>query len=92
MGDVANQIAKVFNRFHMRRDVIDDEILNFDCSKNAIVVRGSERHKELDDRVRGFSVDDEIFLGDDEIADFFRDVLFFILRKRIDGGFEFRRR
>ncbi len=91
--DAADGATELVNRCHMRCDVVDDEIVDFFRSKmfgstGAVYVR--ERQKELDDRIRGFSVDDQIFLGDENISNLFGEV-FFDSWKRIDGGFELRR-
>ena len=50
----------------------------------------TEKDEELHNRIRGFSVDDEILLGDDEIYKV--RLRFDVSRKRINGGFEHLRR
>ncbi len=87
---VPNCASEFANRCHMRRDVVDDEILNLfrskEREKKTII---AERTEKLHNRIRSFSVDDEILLGDEEISNFFC-VVFFVARKRTDGGFELR--
>ncbi len=84
LNDVANQPSKLKNRCHMMRDVVDDEILNFFRSKERTSFAGvKKRHN----RIRGFTVDDEILLGDEDISNF-RRVVFFVSWNRIGGEFE----
>ncbi len=90
LNDVADQSTEAANRRHTRRDVVDDEISNlFRLKQRTMRFILTEREEKLDYRIRGFSVDDEILLGDEEISNEFCEV-FFILRKRINGGFELR--
>jgi hypothetical protein len=90
-SDEADQTAKLLNRCHMRRDVIDDEILNFSRWKERTArFIAAEPEQERNDRIRGFSVDDQMLLGDEEISNFCC-VVFIISWKRIDRGFEFKR-
>ena len=68
ISDVADQFSELINRGHMRRDDVDDEIVNFARSKERTAIFiWTEQEEELHNRIRGFSVDDEILLGDDEI-------------------------
>jgi hypothetical protein len=85
LDDVADQSAELFNRCHMRRDVKDDEILNLFCLKEIVRV-ATEREQRPHNRIRGFSVDDEILLGDEEISNFFCTPVS-IAGKRVHGGF-----
>ena len=91
ISDVADQSAELNNRRHMRRDVMDDEIVNFfRLKKRTKIIVETEREEELHNSIRGFSVDDEILLGDEKVANS-STVVLLASWKRIDGGFELRR-
>ncbi len=91
LKDVADHSYEIVNLCHTTRDVIDDEILHFfDSKEKQTRFIFTERFEKLRNRIRDSSVDDEILLGDEEISNFWGEV-FFVARKRIDGGFELRR-
>ncbi len=90
LADVADQVAELLNRRHMRSKVIDDEILNFfrlkERTKRWIDAEEEEKHQN---RVGGFGVDDETLLSDEKMSNFSNEI-FSYSRKRTDGGVELR--
>ena len=83
LNDAADQASELANRRHMRRDVVDDEILNFFRSKERKTrFINTETEEKLHNRIGGFCVGDEILLGDEEISNLF-GVVFFVSWERI---------
>ncbi len=88
--DVARQAAKSKSIRDVWRDGVDDEILNFARSKESLTgFDATERKEKLRNRINCCCAGDEILLGDEEISNFFGEVIL-VLWERIDGGFKLR--